>query len=70
MTYSEDLIYGSKDLVNAVASTSTSAKLIRKDSGAAKCKSKFKPVWGKNSKYPFITEVKNDKYNLKARCKT
>ena len=51
MTNSEDLISGSKDLVNAVASTSTSGKLISKDSGAAKYKSKFKPVWRKkNSK--------------------
>ena len=49
MTKSEDLISGSKDLVNAVASTFTSGKLISKDSGAAKYKSKFKPVWRKKT---------------------
>ena len=49
MTNSEDLMPGSKDLVNAVASTSISGKLISKVSGAAKYKSKFKPVWRKKT---------------------
>ena len=62
-----DLLSGSDDDFDSSASqgpsTSTkSGKSTRKESGAAKYKSKFNKAWKKQ--YPFITEVRNDQHSF------
>jgi hypothetical protein len=67
MADASDSVSGSEDEFNSPESPGPStlrqsSKSTRKDSGAAKYRSKFNTAWKKQ--YPFINEVRTDKHSF------